>query len=110
MNDIYKEQIKQKKDEIFKERQNFQKEKESWDQLFSEQKKRLEQVIELFKQYNQNKELKMLKLNEEEKISQLKENYKNKDIQFQINNLKNLYESKLKNYTDKKKNFRNRKR
>ena len=105
MNDIYKEQIKQKKDEIFKERQNFQKEKESWEQLFSEQKKRLEQVIDLFKQYNQNKELKMLKLNEEEKISQLKENYKNKDIQFQINNLKNLYESKLKNYTDKKKIF-----
>ena len=105
MNDIYKEQIKKKKEEIFQERQNFQKEKESWDQLFSEQKKRLEQVIELFKQYNQNKELKLLKLKEEEKISQLKENYKNKDIKFQINNLKNLYEAKLKVYTEKKNFF-----
>ena len=105
MNDIYKEQIKKKKEEIFQERQNFQKEKESWDQLFSEQKKRLEQVIELFKQYNQNKELKLLKLKEEEKISQLKENYKNKDIKFKVNNLKNLYEAKLKVYTEKKNFF-----
>ena len=105
MNDIYKEQIKKKKEEIFKERQIFQKEKESWEQMFSEQKKRLEKLIEFFKQYNQNKELKMLKLKEEEKISQLQEDYKNKDIQFQINDLKNLYESKLKSYINKKEIF-----
>jgi len=105
MNDIYNEQIKKKKEEIFQEKQNFQREKEAWEQLFSEQKKRLELEIELFKQYNQNKDIKTLKAKEEEKLSQIKENYKNKDIKFQITNLKNLYDLKLKNYADKKNIF-----
>ena len=105
MNDIYNEQIRKKKEEIFQEKQNLQREKETWEQLFSEQKKRLELEIELYKQYNQNKDIKILKAKEEEKLSRIKENYKSKDIKLQITNLKNLYELKLKNYADKKNIF-----
>ena len=95
-------QFKKKREEILKERQNFQREKELWDKLFFEQKTRLEQEIDFFKQYNQNQENRNIKSNEEQRISQLQRNYKNKDIKSQIDSLKNLYELKLKTLTDKK--------
>ena len=99
-------QFKKKREEILKERQNFQREKELWDKLFFEQKTRLEQEIDFFKQYNQNQENRNIKSNEEQRISQLQRNYKNKDIKSQIDSLKNLYELKLKTLTDKKNIFK----
>ena len=105
MNDIFSDKIKQKKNEIFQERRDFQNEKESWEKLFSEQKKRLEEAIELLKQYNQEDEKQAIKSKEEEKKLQIQQNYKYKDIKSKIENLKNLYDIKLKNFTDKKKIF-----
>ena len=105
MDDIYLEQIKKKKKELYKDRQNFQIQKECWEKSFSEQKMRLEQAINFFKEYNQIKEKKMMQLKEEEKKSQIKENYKNKDIKLQIDNLKSLYNIKLKKFTEAKKTF-----
>ena len=103
MDDIYSEKIKQKKKEIFQERQSFQNEKESWEKLYSEQKKRLEEEIEFFKQYNQEHERQVTKSKEEEKKLQIKQNYKNKDIKSKIENLKKLYDMKLENFINKKK-------
>jgi hypothetical protein len=101
--DIYYEQIKKKRNEIYQERQNFQIQKESWEKSFSEHKARLEKTIEFFKKYNQIHEQKMIKSKEEEKMNQIKENYKNKDIKMQIDNLKSIYEIKLTKFTEKKK-------
>ena len=109
MDDIYLEQIKKKKKELYKDRQNFQIQKECWEKSFSEQKMRLEQAINFFKEYNQIKEKKMIRLKEEEKKSQIKENYKNKDIKLQIDNLKSLYNIKLKKFTEAKKTFEDEK-
>ena len=105
MNDIYFEQIKKKRNEIYQERQNFQIQKECWEKSFSEQKIRLEQAIDFFKKYNQNHEQKVLASKEEEKMNQIKENYKNKDIKMQIDNLKSLYNIKLNKFSEKKKIF-----
>jgi len=105
MKDVYYEQIKKKREEIFKERQNLQIEKDSWEKLFSEQKARLEQEIEFFKQYNQNHEKKILDEKEEEKISKIRDNYKNKEIKSKIEELKSLYDKKLHKFTNQKKNF-----
>ena len=110
MNDIYSDKIKQKKKEIFQERQNFQNEKESWEKLYSEQKKRLEEEIEFFKQYNQEQEKQVIKSKEEEKKLQIQQNYKNKDIKSKIEYSKNLYETKCKNFSDKKKIFEEEKK
>ena len=99
-------QFKKKREEILKEKQNFKREKELWDKLFFEQKTRLEQEIDFFKQYNQNQGNKNIKSNEGQRISQLQRNYKNKDIKSQIDSLKNLYELKLKTLTDKKNIFK----
>ena len=101
--DIYYEQIKKKRNEVYQERQNFQIQKESWEKSFSEHTERLEKIIEFFKQYNQNHEQKMIKSKEEEKMNQIKENYKNKDIKMQIENLKSIYNIKLTKFTEKKK-------
>lgn len=109
MKDIYSEQIKKRKQELYQDKQNFQIQKECWEKSFSEQKKRLEQAIEFFKQYNQNYEKKMIKSKEEEKKNQIKENYKNKDIQLQIDSLKSLYNIKLKKFSETKKNFQDEK-
>ena len=51
MKDIYSEQIKKKRNEILEERQNFQNQKDSWEKHFSEQKMRLEKIIEILKEY-----------------------------------------------------------
>ena len=50
MSEIYLDKIKQKKDEIFRERQALEKEEQLWEKSFLEQKARLEQAIEFFKQ------------------------------------------------------------
>ena len=103
MDNIYAEQIKKKRKEIYQERQNFQNQKDNWEKSFLEQKMRLEKIIEIFKEYNQNHEQKVLKLKESQKMNQLIQNYKNKDIKMQIENLKSLYNEKLTKFTDKKK-------
>ena len=103
MKDIYSEQIKKKRNEILEERQNFQNQKDSWEKHFSEQKMRLEKIIEILKEYNQNHEQKVLKLQEDEKMNQLIENYKNKDIKMKTENLKSIYNEKLMKLKEKKK-------
>ena len=47
----YNDKIKQKKEELIKERQSFEKEKETWEALFIEEKNRLEKEIELLQKY-----------------------------------------------------------
>ena len=99
----YNNKIKQKREEILKERQNFEKEKESWEALFIEEKNRLEKEIELLQRYKKNQIDKKIKLNEEQKLSNLKDEYECKDIKSEIENLKSLYNLKLSKITNEKK-------
>lgn len=97
--------IKQRKEEIFKERLALENEEKMWTKSFSEQKVRLEQAIEFFKQNKEKIERKEIKLKEEEIKSQIRENFKNKDIKSEIDNIKSLYNIKITEFTNKKKLF-----
>ena len=68
----YYEKLKQKKEKMMKERQNFEEEKESWKKLFIEEKTRLEKEIELLQNLKKNQLEKNIKSNEEKKLSQMK--------------------------------------
>lgn len=100
---VYTEKIKQKKEEIMKQRQNLELEKESWNKLFIEEKTRLEREIELLQKFKKNQLEKQIKSNEEEKIAQIKDEYDSKDIKSEIENLKSLYNTKLSQIENQKK-------
>ena len=99
----YNDKIKQKKEELIKERQSFEKEKETWEALFIEEKNRLEKEIELLQKYKKNQIEKKIKINEEQKLSNLKDEYDCKDIKSEIENLKSIYNLKLSKITNEKK-------
>lgn len=99
----YNDKIKQKRDEILKERQKFQKEKDSWEQLFIEEKTRLEKEIQLLQKYKEIQINKNIKTNEEQKLSELKDEYDCKDIKTEIENIKSLYNTKLSKIENQKK-------
>lgn len=98
----YYEKLKQKKEKMMKERQNFEEEKESWKKLFIEEKTRLEKEIELLQNLKKNQLEKNIKSNEEKKLSQMKDEYYGKDIKAEVEKLKSLYNAKLSQFENKK--------
>ena len=98
----YFEKLKQKKEDIMKERQNFEKEKETWEKLFIEEKTRLEKEIELLQNYKKIQLEKNNKSNEEKKLSQMQDEYYTKDIKVEVEHLKSLYNTKLSQIENKK--------
>ncbi len=95
--------IKKKKEEIIKERQNFEKEKESWEAYFNEEKERVEIEIALLQKFKEMQINRNLKENEEHKLSELKDEYDSKDIKTETENIKSLYNIKLSQFENKKK-------
>ena len=95
--------IKKKKEEIIKERQNFEKEKESWEAYFNEEKERVEKEIALLQKFKEMQINKNLKENEEHKLYELKDEYDSKDIKTETENIKSLYNIKLSQFENKKK-------
>ena len=99
MNEI----IKYKREQLIKDRENFEKEKESWEKMFTEEKAILEKEIELMQKYKKIKTEKNIKINEEQKLSDLKNEYDTKDIQSEIADLKSLFDKKLFNLESQRK-------
>ena len=95
--------INYKKEQLIKEREKFEKEKESWEKIFTEEKARLEKEIELLQKYKNIQTEKKIQLNEQQKLSDLKNEYDIKDIKTEIDNLKSLYNTKLSNLDNQKK-------
>lgn len=99
----YIDKIKQAKEEILKERLNFQKEKESWENSFNEEKSRLEKEIELFQKFKKMKEEEDINSREQQKLEEMKDEYDCKEIQNEIENIKSSYETKLEQIKNRKK-------
>jgi hypothetical protein len=99
----YNDKIKQKREEILRERQNFEKEKESYETMFKENKERLEKEIELLQKFKEIEINKNIKENEEHKLSELKDEYNSKEIKAEIERIKSLYNTKLTQIENKKK-------
>lgn len=99
----YIDKIKQREEEILKERMKFQKEKETWENTFNEEKSRLEKEIGLFQAFKKMKEEEDIRSKEQQKLEKMKDEYDCKDIQNEIENIKTLYETKLENVKNKKK-------
>ena len=103
----YIDKIKQAKEEILKQRLNFQKEKESWENSFNEEKSRLEKEIELFQKFKKMKEEEDIHSREQQKLEEMKDEYDCKDIQDEIENIKSIYETKLEQIKNRKKALEN---
>ena len=99
----YIDKIKQTREEISKERLNFQKEKESWEKTFNEEKSRLELEIGLFQKFRKMKEEEDIHSREQQKLEEMKDEYDCKDIQNEIENIKASYEAKLESIKNRKK-------
>lgn len=95
--------IKKQREEILKERQNFEQEKQSWNKLFLEQKSRLEKEIEILQKFQKIQQAKNLKIREEQKLEEIKNDYDSKEIKAEIENIKSLYNNKLNQLENQKK-------
>ena len=95
--------IKKQREEILKERQNFEQEKQSWNKLFLEQKSRLEKEIEIIQKFQKIQQAKNLKIREEQKLEEIKNDYDSKEIKAEIENIKSLYNIKLNQLENQKK-------